>query len=135
MSGELTIWTATQGQFFVRDMVSNMLRIPETKIRVIGLELGGGFGGKIVLTQPLVATLARIVGTTLQLRMLTFQPPDLRIQPLQFGVDRPDLVALMRGLGGGLKQLGLGRRHRLHGLLDPLLQTRDLPAALIQLGL
>ena len=67
VSGELTIWTATQGQFFVRDMVSNMLRIPETKIRVIGLELGGGFGGKIVLTQPLVATLARIVGRPVKL--------------------------------------------------------------------
>jgi CO/xanthine dehydrogenase Mo-binding subunit len=66
-SGELTIWTATQGQFFVRDQVSNMLHIPETKIRVIGLELGGGFGGKISLTQPLVAALARIVGRPVKL--------------------------------------------------------------------
>ena len=66
-SGELTIWTATQGQFFVRDQISNMLRIPETKIRVIGLELGGGFGGKIFLTQSLAAVLARIVGRPVKL--------------------------------------------------------------------
>jgi CO/xanthine dehydrogenase Mo-binding subunit len=61
-SGELTIWTATQGQFFVRDQVSVMLKIPETKVRVIGLELGGGFGGKISLMQPLVGALSRLTG-------------------------------------------------------------------------
>jgi len=61
-SGELTIWTATQGQFFVRDQISNMLRMPETKIRVIGTELGGGFGGKIFLTQTLAAVLAKLAG-------------------------------------------------------------------------
>ena len=61
VSGELTVWTATQGQFFVRDQLTRMLKIPETKIRVVGLELGGGFGGKIALNQVLVAALARIV--------------------------------------------------------------------------
>jgi len=61
-SGELTVWTATQGQFFVRDQISLTLKIPETKIRVIGLELGGGFGGKISLMQPLVCALSRLVG-------------------------------------------------------------------------
>jgi CO/xanthine dehydrogenase Mo-binding subunit len=66
-SSELTIWTATQGQFFVRDQVSNMLKLPETKIRVIGLELGGGFGGKISLTQTLVAALTRMVGQPVRL--------------------------------------------------------------------
>jgi CO/xanthine dehydrogenase Mo-binding subunit len=59
-SGELTLWTATQGQFYVRDEVSKMLKVPETKVRIIGLELGGGFGGKISLTQPLVGALAMI---------------------------------------------------------------------------
>ena len=66
-SGELTIWSATQGQFFVRDQISNMLRIPETKIRVIGMELGGGFGGKIFLTQTLTAVLAKIAGRPVKL--------------------------------------------------------------------
>jgi CO/xanthine dehydrogenase Mo-binding subunit len=61
-SGDLTVWTATQGQFFVRDQISLTLNFPETKVRVIGMELGGGFGGKISLTQPLVGALSRIVG-------------------------------------------------------------------------
>ena len=66
-SGELTLWTATQGQFFVRDQIANMLRIPETKIRVVGMELGGGFGGKISLNQTLVAALTRIAGRPVKL--------------------------------------------------------------------
>ena len=66
-SGELTVWTATQGQFYVRDQLAKMLNIPETKLRVIGLELGGGFGGKIFLSQGLVAALARIVGKPVKL--------------------------------------------------------------------
>ncbi len=67
ISEELTIWTATQGQFFVRDQISRMLRIPETKIRVIGTELGGGFGGKIFLTQSLAAVLTRITSRPVKL--------------------------------------------------------------------
>ncbi|MCH8901877.1 MAG: xanthine dehydrogenase family protein molybdopterin-binding subunit [Chloroflexi bacterium] len=66
-SGELTVWSATQGQFHVRDQLAKMLKIPETKLRVIGMELGGGFGGKIFLTQALVAALARIVGRPVKL--------------------------------------------------------------------
>src|SRR3990172_4287681 len=66
-SGELTIWTATQGQFYVRDIVARMLEIPETKLRVIGLELGGGFGGEIFFTKGLVGAIARIVGRPVKL--------------------------------------------------------------------
>ena len=66
-SGELTMWTATQGQFFVRDQISSMLRIPSTKIRVIGTELGGGFGGKISLNQTLVTALSRLCGKPVKL--------------------------------------------------------------------
>ncbi|MDZ4278279.1 MAG: molybdopterin cofactor-binding domain-containing protein, partial [Dehalococcoidia bacterium] len=66
-SGELTVWTATQGQFYVRDQISNILGMPETKIRVVGMELGGGFGGKISLIQPLVAALARLAGRPVKL--------------------------------------------------------------------
>lgn len=60
-SGEMTIYTATQGQFHVRDEISRMFHLPETKVRVVGLELGGGFGGKTFLFQALCAALALVV--------------------------------------------------------------------------
>ena len=58
--GELTIWASTQGPFWVRHDVSAALGIPESKVRVIVTEVGGGFGGKIFLNELLVASLAKI---------------------------------------------------------------------------
>ena len=66
-SGELTVWTATQGQFHVRDTIMRTLKWPETKLRVIGCELGGGFGGKMTLGSPLVSALTVIVGRPVKL--------------------------------------------------------------------
>ena len=45
--GRLTIWTSTQGAFTVRDELAELLQIPLVKIKVVPLEIGGGFGGKI----------------------------------------------------------------------------------------
>ncbi|MSP21991.1 MAG: xanthine dehydrogenase family protein molybdopterin-binding subunit [Dehalococcoidia bacterium] len=59
-TGELTVWTTTQGQFHERDTIMRLLKWPETKLRVIGPELGGGFGGKMGQTSPLVSALAVI---------------------------------------------------------------------------
>jgi CO/xanthine dehydrogenase Mo-binding subunit len=60
-SGELAIWSSTQGPFFIRDQVSRALSIPESRIRVTATEVGGGFGGKIYLTELMVAALAMVV--------------------------------------------------------------------------
>lgn len=68
-SGQLTVWTATQGQFPVRDHLSRLLGIPQTRVRVVGTELGGGFGGKVILTQPLAAALSMAVGRPVKLVM------------------------------------------------------------------
>jgi CO/xanthine dehydrogenase Mo-binding subunit len=59
--GELAIWTSTQAPFFIRDEVSKALGIPESRIRVTATEVGGGFGGKIYLTELMVAVLAMTV--------------------------------------------------------------------------
>jgi CO/xanthine dehydrogenase Mo-binding subunit len=56
--GRITIYTPTQGQFFVRNMVSNALGMEHNQITVVPMEVGGGFGGKTCLLQPLVAAAA-----------------------------------------------------------------------------
>jgi carbon-monoxide dehydrogenase large subunit len=43
----LNIWISTQGPFQVRSDLSEILKIPENKIRVIAPEVGGGFGAKL----------------------------------------------------------------------------------------
>jgi xanthine dehydrogenase molybdenum-binding subunit len=58
--GQLTIWCSTQGAFGVRGQVSELLHIPLSKIRVIPMEIGGGFGGKNdVYLEPLAALLSQ----------------------------------------------------------------------------
>ncbi len=54
----LTIYTPTQGQFMVRSALARALDLPETDIRVEPVTVGGGFGGKMVLLEPLACLLA-----------------------------------------------------------------------------
>jgi CO/xanthine dehydrogenase Mo-binding subunit len=63
----MTIWSATQGQFAVREQVAEILGIPEAKVKVIGTPVGGGFGGKITLYEPLIALVARLVNRPVRL--------------------------------------------------------------------
>ena len=46
--GQLSVWTSTQGAFAVRAAVADVLRLPVSRVKVTPMEIGGGFGGKIV---------------------------------------------------------------------------------------
>jgi CO/xanthine dehydrogenase Mo-binding subunit len=56
--GGLTIWSPTQGPFVVRDSVADLVGLPHRKVRVVPMPVGGGFGGKVELLEPLLALLA-----------------------------------------------------------------------------
>ena len=55
----LVIWPSTQGMFNVRSEVARALQMPERQIRVEPVPIGGGFGGKETLLEPLVAAVAQ----------------------------------------------------------------------------
>ena len=62
-TGQLTLWASTQGSFNTRSEVADVLELPENRIKVIPMECGGGFGGKIrALCEPITAVLARVTG-------------------------------------------------------------------------
>ena len=48
-NGRLTIWASTQGPYQVRAQLAAVLAMPVSNIRVIPMELGGGFGAKLRL--------------------------------------------------------------------------------------
>lgn len=56
--GNLTIYTATQGQFYARNVTADTLGLEQNQVTVVPMEVGGGFGGKTVLLEPLVGALA-----------------------------------------------------------------------------
>lgn len=67
--GSLTVWTPTQGSFLTRRTVAERLGMPLSEIRVVPVAVGGGFGGKVCLLEPLVALLARRVGRPVMLEL------------------------------------------------------------------
>lgn len=48
-SGRLTVWSATQIPHILRTLLAALLGIPESRVRVIAPEVGGGFGSKLNL--------------------------------------------------------------------------------------
>jgi carbon-monoxide dehydrogenase large subunit len=61
---QMTVWTSTQVPHIARVMISLVLGLPESKVRVIAPDVGGGFGGKIhVSPEEILTTLvARRLG-------------------------------------------------------------------------
>ncbi len=68
--GQLTVWCSTQGAFTVREQLAEILQYPISKIKVVPLEIGGGFGGKInVYVKPVAALLAKKTGKPVKVLM------------------------------------------------------------------
>jgi xanthine dehydrogenase molybdenum-binding subunit len=68
--GRLTIWTSTQGQFGVRSGVSGFLKIPPRRVRVMAMEIGGGFGAKGAQTlEPICALLTYASGRPVKMQL------------------------------------------------------------------
>jgi carbon-monoxide dehydrogenase large subunit len=61
---QLTLWSATQIPHLLRTQIAAMLSFPETQVRVIAPEVGGGFGSKLNVypEEALVAYLAMKIG-------------------------------------------------------------------------
>jgi CO/xanthine dehydrogenase Mo-binding subunit len=68
--GHITVWTSTQGTFTVRQQVAELLRVPLSFVKVIPMEIGGGFGGKIsVYLDPVAALLSKKSGRPVKILM------------------------------------------------------------------
>ncbi|MGH2544158.1 MAG: xanthine dehydrogenase family protein molybdopterin-binding subunit, partial [Ardenticatenaceae bacterium] len=60
--GYLTIWCSSQGHFAFRDHISHILGIPVSQVKVVPMEIGGGFGAKGqggVYLEPVAAMLSK----------------------------------------------------------------------------
>ena len=68
--GNVTIWPSTQGSFSAREALAGVLDLPVSKIKVVPMEIGGGFGGKIpIYLEPLAALLSQKTGQPVKLIM------------------------------------------------------------------
>ncbi len=62
-TGFVTVWSSSQGAFQTEIQTAVLLGLPQSKIKVVPLEMGGGFGGKITVhVEPIAARLAQKCG-------------------------------------------------------------------------
>ena len=100
--GRLDVYTSTQAAFYCRNRVAETLGYPVHQINIHPMPVGGGFGGKFVLIEPIVAAVA--VATK---RAVLFQytrmedflsgnpAPDCRIQ-LKVGAKRDGTLTALQ---------------------------------------
>ena len=95
----LTVWVSTQGSFQARNQISQVMNIPESRIKVIPTELGGGFGGKHSLyLKPSAIMLAKKTGRPVKMVMdrraefdSTGPTPGAKIK-IKLGVDDKGII-------------------------------------------
>ena len=69
-NNRLTIWCSSQGHFSIRDRTAGVLGIPYSDVKVVPMEIGGGFGGKTTIyVEPVAAALSRQSGQPVKVTM------------------------------------------------------------------
>lgn len=91
--GQITIWTSTQGNFNARDQICDILGVPVSQVRVMAMEIGGGFGGKNdVYLEPVAAILSRKAGN----------------RPVKITMSRADVLAATGPTSGSMIRVKMG---------------------------
>ncbi len=99
----LTIWPSAQGMFGVRSDVAQALQIPERQVTVESTPIGGAFGGKFGLIEPLVAAAAYTSGRPVRLvytrseDLLAANPAPRSIITLKLGAKKDGTLVAMEG--------------------------------------
>ncbi|MDE0609730.1 MAG: xanthine dehydrogenase family protein molybdopterin-binding subunit [Anaerolineaceae bacterium] len=69
LTGGMNVWTSTQDPFGCRSTVAEVLGVTESIVRVKGAVIGGGFGAKFTVYEPLVVLAAQAVNRPVKLAL------------------------------------------------------------------
>jgi CO/xanthine dehydrogenase Mo-binding subunit len=100
--GELIIHSSTQAPFVIRDNIARLLGLPVERVRVRATPLGGAFGGKFGVLEPLVAAAALAVRRPVQLAMTRSEdmsatnPAPAEILTVELGADQDGQLTAIR---------------------------------------
>ncbi len=66
----ITVWGSSQGHFQIRDMTADIVGVPFSSIKVVPMEIGGGFGGKTTIyLEPIAVALSKKSGLPVKVTM------------------------------------------------------------------
>jgi CO/xanthine dehydrogenase Mo-binding subunit len=100
--GELVMRSATQAPFATRDSLAKLFGIPVERVRVRSAPLGGAFGGKMMIIDPLVASAVMVLRRPVQLAMTRSEdmaatnPAGAEIMSLEIGADAEGHLTAVR---------------------------------------
>lgn len=87
LTGGMNVWTSTQDPFGGRSTIAEILDVPESLVKVKGAVIGGGFGAKFTVYEPLVVLAAKAVNRPVKLALTrseeiaaTTPAPPLRVR-------------------------------------------------------
>jgi CO/xanthine dehydrogenase Mo-binding subunit len=92
--GQLVISTSTQAAFNTRDEIVGLFGLSTDKVRVRAAPLGGGFGGKLLIPEPLAAAAALTLRRPVRLAMTRSEdfaaanPAGAEVLDVEIGADR-----------------------------------------------
>ena len=90
--GHATVYTSTQSPFEFRQLIAILAGMPEGDLKVVPAEIGGGFGGKLVIyLEPLALILSRKTGV-----------------PVKFVMSRAEVLRATGPTSGSLIKVKLG---------------------------
>lgn len=117
IKGSITVYTSTQGQFIVRNEVARLLSLPKNKVRITPMTVGGAFGAKYGIVEPLAAAAAMVVQRPVKLVLtriedfLTTTPSPASIIELKTGARADGTLCALEAkvyLDNGIFKFALG---------------------------
>jgi CO/xanthine dehydrogenase Mo-binding subunit len=100
--GGLTLYVSTQGQFSVRDEVARLLSLPKSKVKVVPMTVGGGFGAKYGIIEALVAAAAVKLGVPVRMVLtrsedfLTTTPAPAAVIEMKTGAKKDGTISAIQ---------------------------------------
>lgn len=100
--GQLVVQTSTQAIFQTQQELARLFELPLPQVRVVPTPLGGAFGAKYMLVEPIVAGAALVLGRPIRLAFTRSEDissanpaPSARIE-LALGADQPGRFQALR---------------------------------------
>ncbi len=100
--GELVVRSSTQAPFSTRDSLAKLFGLPTEQVRVRSAPLGGAFGGKMLIIEPLVCSAVMVLKRPVRLALTRSEdiaatnPAGAEVLTLELGADADGRLTAIR---------------------------------------